>query len=98
MNMLRRAPRRFHPGREAAVSALRRAEVVASDETGVRNEGLNAFHGVFHSAEAGVHQASPTRGAAVVREMRDGHRPAVGTVRIFVYGRAVEHPQAMARV
>ena len=32
---------------------------------------------VFHSAEAVVHQASPTRGAVVVREMMDGHRPAV---------------------
>jgi transposase len=51
--------------------------VVASDETGVRIEGSNAYHWVFHSAEAVVHQASPTRGAVVVREMMDGHRPAV---------------------
>src|SRR5213595_483889 len=32
-NLLRRAQGRFRPGREAAISALRRAEVVASDET-----------------------------------------------------------------
>ena len=32
---------------------------------------------VFHSADAVVHTASPTRGAVVVREMMDGHRPAV---------------------
>ena len=69
--------RRFRPGREEAVSTLRRATVVASDETGVRIEGSNAYHWVFHSAEAVVHQASPTRGAVVVREMMDGHRPAV---------------------
>jgi transposase len=36
MNLLRRAQGRFVEGREAAVSALRRAEVVASDETGGR--------------------------------------------------------------
>ena len=77
MNLLRRAQNRFRPGREAAVSALRRAEVVASDETGVRIEGGNAYHWVFHSAEAVVHQAAPTRGAVVVREMMGGHRPAV---------------------
>jgi len=77
MNLLRRAQRRFRPGREAAVSRLRRAAVVASDETGVRIEGSNAYHWVFRSAEAVVHQASPTRGACVVREMMDGHRPAV---------------------
>jgi transposase len=77
MNLLCRAQGRFRPGREAAVSTLRRATVVASDETGVRIEGSNAFHWVFHSAQAVVHTASPTRGAVVVREMMDGHRPAV---------------------
>lgn len=77
MNLLQRAQRRFRSGRAAAVSALRRAAVVASDETGVRIEGSNAYHWVFHAADAVVHQASPTRGAVVVREMMDGHRPAV---------------------
>ena len=77
MNLLRRAQGRFCPGREAAMSTLRQAEVVASDETGVRIEGSNAYHWVFRSAEAVVHQASPTRGACVVRAMMDGHRPAV---------------------
>lgn len=76
-NLLRRAQGRFRPGREVAVSALRQATVVASDETGVRIEGSNAYHWVFHSADAVVHTASPTRGAIVVREMMDGHRPAV---------------------
>lgn len=77
MNLLRRAQGRFRPGREVAVSALRRATVVASDETGVRIGGSSAFQWVFHSADAVVHAASPTRGAVVVREMMDGHRPAV---------------------
>lgn len=77
MNLLRRTQARFRPGRDVAVSALRRASVVASDETGVRIEGNNAYHWVFRSTEAVVHQASPTRGACVVREMMNGHRPAV---------------------
>src|SRR4051794_41142366 len=77
MNLLRRAQAHFRPGRQAAVSALRKAAVVASDETGVRIEGSNAYHWVFHSADAVVHTASPTRGAVVVRAMMDGHRPAV---------------------
>ena len=76
-NMLRRAATRFAAGRDAAVSALRRATVVASDETGVRIEGTNAFHWVFRCEEAVVHHAAPTRGACVVREIMDGHRPAV---------------------
>jgi transposase len=77
MNLLRRAQGRFEDGQGRAVSALRQAEMVASDETGVRIEGANAYHGVFRSPEAVVHHAAPTRAAAVVRDMMDGHRPAL---------------------
>jgi transposase len=77
MNMLRRAQGRFQAGREEAVAALRRAEIVACDETSVRIEGMNAYHWVFRCQQAVVHHAAPTRAAAVVREMMDGHRPEV---------------------
>ncbi len=77
MNLLRRGQHRFEGGRDAAISAPRRAAVVASAETGVRIEGSNANHWVFRCAEAVVHQAAPTRAASVVRAMMDGHRPAV---------------------
>src|SRR5215203_4400277 len=77
MNLLRRAQGRFEDGQMSAVSALRQAEMVASDETGVRIEGANAYHWVFRSPEAVVHHAAPTRAAAVVRDMMDGHRPAL---------------------
>jgi transposase len=77
MNMLRRAQGCFQAGREQAIAALRCAPVVASDETGVRIEGSNAFHWVFHSPAAVVHHAAPTRAASVVREMMDGHQPQV---------------------
>src|SRR5215204_1564669 len=69
MNLLRRAQGCFAEGQRSAISALRRAEVVASDETGVRIEGANAYHWVFRSPEAVVHHAAPTRAAAVVRDM-----------------------------
>jgi len=77
MNMLRRSQTAFAPERDAAIAALRRAKVVASDETGVRIEGSNAYQWVFRSSEAVVHRAAPTRGAVVVRELMDGHRPQV---------------------
>jgi transposase len=67
----------FQAGRERAVAALRQAEVVASDETGVRIEGGNAYHWVFRCKDAVVHHAAPTRAASVVRAMLAGHRPAV---------------------
>ena len=77
MNMLRRAQNCFQAGREHAVAVLRRAEMVASDETGVRIEGSNSYHWVFRSPEVVVHHAAPTRAASVVREMMDGHKPQV---------------------
>src|SRR5919202_3057286 len=77
MNLLRRAQGRFQAGREAAVAALRRAAVVASDETGVRIEGCTGYHWVFRCQGAVVHQAAQTRAASVVHTMMDGHRPQV---------------------
>jgi transposase len=77
MTMLRRAQRTFAAERDRAIVALRQARVVASDETGVRIEGSNAYHWVFRCSEAVVHHASPTRGAVVVRTVMDGHRPEV---------------------
>jgi transposase len=77
MTMLRRAQGAFVAERNKAIAALRQARVIASDETGVRIEGSNAYHWVFRCPEAVVHHASATRGAIVVRTMMDGHRPEV---------------------
>src|SRR5580765_7651643 len=77
MNVLRRAQGCFRAGRDAAVAALRRAVVVASDETGVRVEGATAYHWVFRCEQAVVHQVAPTRAASVVHAMMAGHRPQV---------------------
>ncbi|NDW07479.1 transposase [Jiella sp. 40Bstr34] len=52
-------------------------KVVACGETGVRNEGSNAYQWVFRPADAVVHRAALTRGAVVVRETMEGHRPEV---------------------
>ncbi|ACL62412.1 IS66-like element ISMno3 family transposase [Methylobacterium nodulans] len=100
MNLLRRAQGRFRPGRAAAVSALRRAAVVASDETGVRIEGTNSYHWGFHSADAVVHHAAPTRVACVIREMMDGHRPAVwlSDRSTAQQGHGVRHPTCLAHL
>jgi transposase len=77
MNMLRRSQAASASERDAAIAALRRAEVVASDETGDRIEGSNAYQWVFRSSEAVVHRAATTRGAIVVHDLMEGHRPQV---------------------
>ena len=77
MNMFIRAHPRFTIEAEKAKAILRAARVVASDETGVRIEGANSYHWVFHCKDAVVHQPDHARAARVVDEMMAGHRPAV---------------------
>ena len=77
MNMFVRAHPRFGTEAEKAKTILRAAQVVASDETGVRIEGANSFHWVFHCKGAVVHQPDSSRAARVVEEVMAGHKPAV---------------------
>ena len=77
MNMFIRSHPRFKIEAEKAKAVLRAAKVVASDETGVRIEGTNSYHWVFHCEDAVVHQPDYSRAVRVVDEMMDGHAPAV---------------------
>ena len=77
MNMFVRSHPRFEVEAKKAKAILRSARIVASDETGVRIEGTNSYHWVFHCRQAVVHQPDYSRAARVVDEMMDGHRPKV---------------------
>ena len=77
MNMFNRSHPKFKIEAAKAKAILRAARVVASDETGVRIEGTNAFHWVFHCKGAVVHQPDPSRAARVVEDMMAGHVPEV---------------------
>ena len=77
MNMFIRSHARFEIEAEKAKAILRAAKVVASDETGVRIEGTNSYHWIFHCKDAVVHQPDYSRAARVVADMMDGHQPKV---------------------
>ena len=77
MNMFIRSHPRFRIEADKAKAILRAAQVIASDETGVRIEGTNSYHWVFHCKDAVVHQPDYSRAARVVDEMMAGHKPAV---------------------
>jgi len=77
MNMFMRSHAGFKSEADKAKAVLREARVVASDETGVRIEGTNSYHWVFHCKDAVVHQPDYSRAARVVEEMMDGHTPNV---------------------
>jgi len=45
----------------------------------VRIEGVNAYHWVFRSSNVVLHEAAFSRGAQVIRDVMDGHRPRFWT-------------------
>jgi len=74
-NMLKRSHRPFAARKTNIIKDLRHANMVASDETGIRIEGLNGYHWVFMSDRAIVHEAQLSRAAQVVRDVMGDHRP-----------------------
>lgn len=77
MNIFIRCRTSFKVEADKARTILRQAKVVASDETGVRIEGTNSYHWVFHCKDAVVHQPDYSRAGRVVEKMMDGHVPEV---------------------
>jgi transposase len=77
MNVFKRAAPAFAAKRDDALLALRRAQVVACDETGMRIEGCNGYQWVFCAPDAVVHTAGFSRAAQVVRDTMAGHQPDV---------------------
>jgi len=59
------------------LARLRRARVVCSDETSVRIDGRTCWNWVFQNSEVVIHVIRRSRGAGVVAEVLDGHRPAL---------------------
>ncbi len=88
--------RRGKPHVDADVAAilarLRRARVVCSDETSVRIDGRTCWNWVFQNDEVVIHVIRPSRGAGVVAEVLDGHRPALWVSDL--YGAQQGHAEA----
>ena len=78
-NVLRRSKPALDAEKALILQNVRQADAVASDETGVRIEGVNAQHWVFRTPNAVLHETAFSRGAQVVRNVMDGHRPAFWT-------------------
>jgi transposase len=74
---LRRAKPGFDAETAAILARLRCARVVGSDETSVRIDGRTCWNWVFQNTEVVIHVIRRSRGAGVVREVMDGHRPAI---------------------
>jgi transposase len=73
----RRARPRFDADVAAILARLRRARVIGSDETSVRVGGVTSWNWVFQNRDVVIHVIRRSRGAGVVGEVLDGHRPVI---------------------
>jgi len=73
----RRGKRHVDAEVAAILTRLRCARVVCSDETSVRIDGRTCWNWVFQNDEVVIHVIRRSRGAGVVAEVLDGHRPAL---------------------
>jgi len=76
----------------AILARLRRARVIYSDETGVRIDGKGHWNWCFQNDDVVIHVVRPSRGACVVAEVMDGHRPALWVSDL--YGAQQGHAEA----
>ena len=80
---LRRARPRFDADAANSLARLRRARVICSDETSVRIDGRTCWNWVFQNDDVVIHVIRNSRGAGVVGEVLDGHRPAIWVSDLF---------------
>jgi transposase len=73
----RRSAARFDADVAAILARLRRARVIGSDETSVRVGGVTRWNWVFQNRDVVIHVIRTSRGAGVVGEILDGHRPVI---------------------
>jgi transposase len=76
-NMLARAAEPFAAEAERIEAAVRRAPVIACDETSARVMGQTCWQWVFGSQDAVAHRIAVTRGAAVPADFLQGAKPKV---------------------
>jgi transposase len=88
----RRAQPRFDADLVAILLRLRRARVICSDETSVRIDGRTCWNWVFQNQDVVIHVVRPSRGAGVVAEVLDGHRPVLWVSDL--YGAQQGHAEA----
>jgi transposase len=88
----RRVQPRFDADVASILARLRRARVVCSDETSVRIDGRTCWNWVFQNSDVVIHVIRSSRGAGVVAEVLDGHRPAIWVSDL--YGAQQGHAEA----
>ena len=76
-NLFERVKTQLDPTVAAIVQRLRSSRIVGSDETSARLMGKTVWEWVFQNADVCLHVIRPSRGAAVIDAVMEGHRPEI---------------------
>jgi transposase len=76
-NIFRATTTAMEKARAAIRERLVKAQVIASDETTTRIDGVTHWHWVFLAKDAVLHDIAPRRAKSVAETVLDGHRPEV---------------------
>ena len=76
-NLFERVKTQLDPTVAAIVQRLRSSRMVGSDETSARLMGKTVWEWVFQNADVCLHVIRPSRGAAVIDAVMEGHRPEI---------------------
>ena len=76
-NLFERVKTQLDPTIAAILQRLRSARMVGSDETSARLKGKTVWEWVFQNAQICLHVIRPSRGAAVIEQVMEGHRPEI---------------------
>lgn len=76
-NIFQATTKAMEKARAAIREKLVKAQVIASDETTTRIDGVTHWHWVFLSKDAVLHDIAPGRAKSVAETVLDGHRPEV---------------------
>ena len=82
-NLFRQSKEDVSPDVECILHRLRQSRLVASDETSARVSGKNQWEWVFQNEDVCLHVIRPSRGADVISEVMQGHRPDIWVSDLF---------------
>jgi len=90
VNIVKRSQATLQQGAQAIRQRVQQAQVVGSDETGIRVDGQNQWQWVFQTPEWVYHTIRPSRAAQVVADVMEDAQPTVWVS--DAYSAQMKHP------
>jgi transposase len=82
-NLLETVKTRLDESVPEILQCLHSSKLICSDETGARVKGQNQWEWVFQNQDVCLHLIRPSRGAEVIQEVMENHRPDVWVSDLF---------------